>query len=169
MFYRNAFYNEAFYVDSDRYASNTVEVYLSSRVFTFSLDDRDGEAFILPTRTRAIELSENDRKQAGESVTSRKIGSTLSQGDSETIVYSITTTSWGSSPTDVVVKAYEVTGGTRTDVTDDVLSGSASVAGDVISLPAVTGLTAGKGYRIEVKFSSGGNTFEPYLEIQAEY
>jgi len=33
----------------------------------------------------------------------------------------------------------------------------------------VTALTAGKGYRVEVQFDSGGNTFEPYLEIEAEY
>ena len=101
-------------------------------------------------------------------MTDRLIGK-YTQGDDETIIYSITTTSWGSSPSNVVVKAYDVTGGTRTDVSETVLSGTASVDGDVITLPAVTGLTAGKGYRIEVKFDSGGNTFEPYIEIEAEY
>jgi len=93
----------------------------------------------------------------------------LKQGTDESIVYSITTTLWGSSPTSVEVKAYDVTGGIRTDVSATVLSGSASTVGDVITLPAVTGLTAGKAYRIEVKFTSGGNTFEPYIEIEAEY
>ena len=101
-------------------------------------------------------------------MTDRLIGKYY-QGDDEAIIYSVKTTSWGSNPTNVVVKAYEVTGGIRTDVTDTVLSGSASTVGDVITLPAVTGLTAGKGDRIEVKFESGGNTFEPYIEIQAEY
>jgi hypothetical protein len=93
----------------------------------------------------------------------------LKQGTDESIAYSITTTLWGANPTNVSVKAYDVTGGTRTDVTSTVLSGNATVIGDVITLPALTGLTAGKGYRVEVKFTSGGNTFEPYLEIQAEY
>ena len=101
-------------------------------------------------------------------MTDRLIGKYY-QGNDEAIIYSVTTTSWGSNPTSVVVKAYDVTGGIRTDVTDTVLSGSASTVGDVITLPAVTGLTAGKGYRIEVKFTSGGNTFEPYIEIIAEY
>jgi hypothetical protein len=99
----------------------------------------------------------------------RKVGNTLYQGNDESIVYSITTTSWGSTPVVVAVKAYDVTGGTREDVTDTVLSGSSSVDGDVITLPAVGGLTPGKMYRIEVQFTSGGNTFEPYIEIIAEY
>jgi hypothetical protein len=101
-------------------------------------------------------------------MTDRLIGKYY-QGNDEAIIYSVTTTSWGSTPTNVSVKAYDVTGGTRTDVTSTVLSGNATVVGDVITLPALTGLTAGKGYRVEVKFTSGGNTFEPYLEIQAEY
>lgn len=101
-------------------------------------------------------------------MTDRLIGK-YTQGNDETIIYSVTTTSWGSTPTNVSVKAYDVTGGTRTDVTSTVLSGNATVVGDVITLPALTGLTAGKGYRVEVQFSTGGNTFEPYLEIQAEY
>jgi hypothetical protein len=101
-------------------------------------------------------------------MTDRLIGK-YTQGNDETIIYSVTTTSWGSTPTNVSVKAYDVTGGTRTDVTSTVLSGNATVVGDVITLPAVTGLTAGKGYRVEVKFTSGGNTFEPYIEVQAEY
>lgn len=101
-------------------------------------------------------------------MTDRLIGK-YTQGNDESIIYSVTTTSWGSNPTNVVVKAYDVTGGIRTDVTNTVLSGSASTVGDVITLPAVTGLTAGKGYRIEVQFDSGGNTFEPYIEIEAEY
>ena len=91
------------------------------------------------------------------------------QGNDETRIYTITSTPFGSTPTNVSVKAYDVTGGTRTDVTSTVLSGNATVVGDVITLPALTGLTAGKGYRVEVKFTSGGNTFEPYIEVQAEY
>lgn len=101
-------------------------------------------------------------------MTDRLIGK-YTQGNDETIIYSVTTTPWGSTPTNVSVKAYDVTGGTRTDVTSTVLSGNATVVGNVITLPALTGLTAGKGYRVEVKFTSDGNTFEPYLEIEAEY
>lgn len=101
-------------------------------------------------------------------MTDRLIGK-YTQGNDKTIIYSVTTTPWGSTPTNVSVKAYDVTGGTRTDVTSTVLSGNATVVGDVITLPALTGLTAQKRYRIEVQFDSGGNTFEPYIEIEAEY
>lgn len=93
----------------------------------------------------------------------------LKQGTDESIVYSITTTSWGSSPTNVIVKGYDVSTGGRDDVSTNILSGSASVSGDVITLPVIQSLLANKTYRIEIKFTSGGNTFEPYLLIQSEW
>lgn len=94
----------------------------------------------------------------------------IRQGAGESIIYTITTTPWGSSPTDVTVAGYEVKpDDTFTDVTTTIIpSGSASVSGDVITLPAVTALTAEKRYRIEVLFTSGSNTFEAYFEIKAE-
>ena len=101
--------------------------------------------------------------------TTRQAAAKKYQGNDESIVYTLTTTSWGSSPTSVEVKAYDITGGNRTDVSDTVLTGSASTADDVITLPAVGGLTANHMYRIEVKFTSGGNVYEPYFEIEAEY
>lgn len=93
----------------------------------------------------------------------------LLQGEDEKIAYQLTTTPWGSAPTGVVVKAWDVTGGERTDVTSTVLSGTASVNGDVITLPVVQLLTAGKLYRLEIQFVAGGNTWEAYAIIQAEY
>ena len=95
----------------------------------------------------------------------------IKQGEDESLVYTITTTPWGSSPTGIAVKGYEIAqNGQRTDVTSTIMpTGSASAAGDVITLPAITALTAGKNYRIEVKFTSGSNTFEPYFMIEAEH
>jgi len=90
------------------------------------------------------------------------------QGKDERIVYSITTTPWGSSPADVVVLAYDTSASPWMDVSDVVLDGTASVNGDVITLPAVQGLTAGHSYRIAVRFAAGGNIFECYLQIKAE-
>lgn len=90
------------------------------------------------------------------------------QGKDEIIAYTLTTTPWGSSPASVVVTLWDITSATWTDVTSAMLSGAASVQGDVITTPLVTGLTAGNIYRLEVKFATGGNTLEAYAVIQAE-
>ncbi len=89
-------------------------------------------------------------------------------GADETIVYTLTTTPWGSSPTSPSAKIYELDGDTFTDVTSTKMSGSASAANDVITLPAISGLTAGTDYRVEVKFTSSGNTFEAFAELKCE-
>lgn len=93
------------------------------------------------------------------------------QGADESIIYTLTTTPWGSSPGSISVKVYSISSnGTRTDVTATVMpAGSASAVGDVISLPALTGLTPNTLYRVEVKFTCSGNVFEAYAYIQGEY
>jgi hypothetical protein len=48
------------------------------------------------------------------------------------------------------------------------LSGSASVAGDVITTPVVKSLVAGTQYRLEIKFTVSGNIFEAFGFIDAE-
>ena len=92
---------------------------------------------------------------------------TQKQGADEEIIYSLTTTNWGSSPTSPAVVAKDVSDD-YTDVSSTVLSGSPSVSGDVITLPTVKSLTAGHIYRIEIKFTSGSNIFECYFLIDAE-
>ena len=92
----------------------------------------------------------------------------LVQGEDEEIKYSITTTPWGDSPTSITVVAKEVTGDDWDVVTGDVLSGSASVSGDVITLPTLKDLTKGNIYRIEIKFTVNGNILECYFDIKAE-
>lgn len=89
------------------------------------------------------------------------------QGADEKIIYSLTTTPWGSSPSNVAVVVKDVTENT-TDVTGLTTSGSASVNGDVITLPKIQNLTAEHLYRVEVLFDAGGNTFEAYFNIRAE-
>lgn len=90
------------------------------------------------------------------------------QGVDEQIAYSITTTPWGTSPTSLAVVVKDVTAG-GTDVTTTVMpTGSASAVGDVITLPILKLLTAGSLYRVEVKFTCGGNVFECYFEVHAE-
>jgi len=90
------------------------------------------------------------------------------QGVDEQIVYSLTTTQWGSSPSSPSVKAYDASND-YADVTTTVLSGSASVSGDVITLPKVKSLTLGHVYRIDVQFMVAGSAtpFEAYVQITA--
>ena len=75
------------------------------------------------------------------------------QGEDEAVTYSVTTTNWASSPSGVTVVVKDVDAGT--DVTGDVTSGSVSVAGDIITLPEISGLTAGTLYRVEIQFTAG--------------
>ena len=90
------------------------------------------------------------------------------QGEDETVVYTLTTTPWGSSPTSPSAKIFSVVGDTITDTTSTNMTGSASANGDVITIPAIHSLTAGTLYRVEVKFTCSGNTFEAFAELQAE-
>lgn len=93
------------------------------------------------------------------------VESPLYQGQDEQIKYSLTTTNWGSTPSSPVVKIYKQDG---TDVSSTNLSGTATVSGDVVTTPFVTGLTAGLRYRLEIQFVSGGNTYETYGYIKGE-
>lgn len=89
------------------------------------------------------------------------------QGEDERIIYSVDTSPAGGSPTAVGVAVFEE--GTWENVTSTVMpDGSPSVDGDVITLPVLIALTAGKTYRIEVKFTSEGNVLEHYIRVRAE-
>jgi len=102
------------------------------------------------------------------SVIRQVVESPLVQGVDENIIYSIRTTQWGSSPSNVDVKVYDITAGDYTDVTTTVVTGVAGVVGDVITLPKIGSLTAVRVYKVEVYFESGSQDFECYLIIQAE-
>jgi hypothetical protein len=87
------------------------------------------------------------------------------QTSSEEIIYSITSTNWGSSPTDVSVVAYQE--GAETLVTTTVFpTNNPTVNGDIITLSPLKALTKVYTYRIEVKFTSGGNIFECYFRVK---
>jgi len=89
-------------------------------------------------------------------------------GEDETIVYTLTTTPWGSSPSSPAAKIYELDGDTLTDVTSSCMSGSAAAVNDVITLPSIRNCTAGTDYRVEVAFTISGNTFEAFAELKCE-
>ena len=89
------------------------------------------------------------------------------QGEDEAVTYSVTTTTWASSPSGATVAVKDVDAGT--DVTEDVTAGSVSIAGDIITLPEISGLTAKTLYRVEVQFTAGEFApAEAFFYIRAE-
>lgn len=92
-------------------------------------------------------------------MTTRKILPTpVVQGANESISYEVDTLPWGGSPSNPVIHLWEGS----TDVTATKMPGASSISGDSIILPPISGLEAGKYYRLTVRFDSGGNTFETY-------
>lgn len=90
----------------------------------------------------------------------------LKQGADEEVAYTLTTTPWGDSPSDISVTAYDMSDSFAV-VTDDVLEGDASSDNTSITTPVVLDLTAGNKYRIEIMFTTGGNVLECYFELEA--
>ena len=92
------------------------------------------------------------------------------QGTEEIVVYTLTTTPWGSTPTSTSAKVFDVTKGKRDDVTSVVMpTGSTSVSGDVITLPALKLLKPGRSYRVEVKFTVSGNALEAFFYVDCDH
>lgn len=93
----------------------------------------------------------------------------LTQGRDEQLIYTLTTTPWGSDPSNVVLTLYDVTDDDNwIDVSSTLLSGSATVSGDVITLEKMLSTVGDHDYRLEIKFTSGGNVFEPFALIKGK-
>jgi hypothetical protein len=93
----------------------------------------------------------------------------MRQGVDESIVYTLTTTPWGSSPGTISVKVFDVTDNDREDVTSTVMpTNSPSASEDEITLSPLKLLTADHTYRVEVKFTCSGNVFEAYAFVIGE-
>lgn len=93
------------------------------------------------------------------------------QGADEKVSHVLTTpTSWGTATLASLSSVlYEDPDGDNTDVTSSKLSGSTTASGQVITTPLVQLLTAGKKYRLEVKWtSSESNVLEAFAFIFAQ-
>ena len=89
------------------------------------------------------------------------------QTPDEQLIYSITTTNWGSSPSSSAVKVYQEP--RLTDVTSTVMpTTTITESGDVITLSPLKSLTRNNTYRVDVKFTSGSNVFECYFRVKCE-
>ena len=97
--------------------------------------------------------------------------SPFTQGSDEQIAYKVTVpTSWGTATlSSITCTLYEDPDGDNTDVSSTKTSGTASATGQVITTKVVKSLTAGKKYRLEVKFTtSESNILEAYAFIYAQ-
>lgn len=100
----------------------------------------------------------------------REVCQPIFQGEDEKVVRSLVTTAWGPNPTNILVKVYNLSSGSRVDESETILDGVASAVNDIISLPIVQNLLPGNRYRLEFKFdSSNGNTYEGFFEIYGEH
>lgn len=90
------------------------------------------------------------------------VESPIYHGIREKRAYQLTVpTSWGSTPTGPAVTIINAAG---TDISATALSGSASVVGQVITLPYIEDdiLTAGQTYELRVAFNIGSNELEAF-------
>ncbi len=96
----------------------------------------------------------------------RRITGPGAQGVDEIIAYQVQCTPAASVV--VSVKVYDTTDG-DTDVTATVMpAGTATVSGGNITLPLLRDLEARHVYRVEVRYSDGTNTLEPFFMVAGE-
>ena len=90
-------------------------------------------------------------------------------GLNERLIFRLTTTHWGSTPTSIVVTSFKYDDGTYTDNTTSVFPvNSPTAALDVISLSPLVPQAVSDVYYITVKFTSGGSVFEAFFWVDVE-
>lgn len=97
-------------------------------------------------------------------------GSPKRQGRDEKVFYTFDFTPWGfTAPTVAVCTVYNTSTLPESDVTTTVMpTGSASIAGAVVTCPLLQNLTAGTLYRLECKVTQGVEVREAVCRIIAE-
>lgn len=89
------------------------------------------------------------------------------QGEDEQKSYTVNVGNWTTSPAaaSTVVKVG------ASNVSASVLSSSGSatsVSGSLVTTPCIINLTSGSDYRVEVKFTDGGEIYETFFFVTAE-
>lgn len=95
----------------------------------------------------------------------RRYAGTKWQGEDERIAYSVDTTLWGGYDSDEAVTLLD---GNGVDVSLTHLVGAASVVGNTITTPVVTGLGSDIKYTLQILWIVDGNTLEVYCYIFGE-
>ena len=100
-------------------------------------------------------------------ITRELVGSPVRQGVDEEIAYVIATPT-GTAPSSVTVTVKDLSDDSAVVTSTVMPDGSASVSTDNITLPVLKLLTTLHRYRVEPKFTSGSNVYEPYFIVIAE-
>lgn len=96
------------------------------------------------------------------------IESPVRMGVDESLPWTICTSPWASSPLAASFVAKDISNA-YLDVSASLLGSSgSSISSNDITTPTISGLTAGHSYRIEVKFTTTGKTWECFFVILAE-
>jgi len=93
------------------------------------------------------------------------VQSPISMSSRDQRAYTLDTTDYGGTPTSVAASATNLSTGKV--VTSQVLSGAASVTGDVITWPIIQNLIEGQQYAIDIEFVCLGQRYERRLVIFA--
>lgn len=92
---------------------------------------------------------------------------TLEQYSGETVYRVLTTTPWGSSPSNIDVYVYDITNG-MADVSSTVAVGSESVSGDEITF-GLHAMTAGHDYLVAITFTVSSNVYFALAKAHCPY
>jgi hypothetical protein len=87
------------------------------------------------------------------------------QGVNESVNWAVATTNWGGSPSGPDYDIFDEDD-LATSLKPSLMPGTATVSGDDVILPTLSGLTARVIYRITVSFTSGGNDLECYFRVK---
>ena len=89
------------------------------------------------------------------------------QGTGESVSYGIDTLPWGGTPTSQTHDIFDEEDYTAS-LKSTLMDGTPTINGDVINLPALSGLSDGVIYRIFVQFTSGGNILEGFFRVEGQ-
>lgn len=98
--------------------------------------------------------------------------SPMAQGINEIVIYTLDTSPWGGSPSNVAVSVFDYTERImdgNSNVTEDVMPvNTPTVDGDTIALSPLHNLDENIRYRINILWTFSGNTFDTYCYIDTE-
>ena len=98
----------------------------------------------------------------------REAGPPLVQGDEEIIAYQVTTTPWGSSPGTISCAVFDITAGTRNDVTTTVINGTPSFSGTDLTMWIKAGTDA-ELYNVRIRLvTTAGEQLEDDFELHVK-
>ena len=89
------------------------------------------------------------------------------QGVNESISYSVNTLNWGGTPTSPDFDVFDEEDDS-TSLKASLMSGTATISGNYVVLPHLSGLSDGVIYRVFFQFTSGGNVFEGFFRVRGE-